>query len=57
MKVSRDFVDYLQDLFGQLGLVRVRAMFGGAGVYIDDLMFGLLDRDETLYRKRSLNPT
>jgi DNA transformation protein len=49
VKVSRDFVDYLQDLFGQLGQVRVRAMFGGAGVYIDDLMFGLLDRDETLY--------
>ena len=49
MKVSPDFVDHLQDLFGQLGQVRVRAMFGGAGVYLDDLMFGLLDRDETIY--------
>lgn len=49
MKVSREFVDFLQDLFGALGVVRVRSMFGGVGIYIDDLMFGFLDRDETIY--------
>ena len=49
MKVSAAFVDYLQDLFGALGVVRVRSMFGGVGIYIDELMFGFLDRDETIY--------
>ena len=49
MKVSPGFVDHLNDLFGALGAVRVRPMFGGAGVYIDKLMFALLDRDEGIY--------
>jgi len=49
MKVSPEFLDHLQDLFGALGRVRARSMFGGVGLYIDDLMFGLLDRDETIH--------
>ncbi len=49
MKVSPGFLDYLQDLFGALGTVRARSMFGGVGVYIDELMFAFLDRDETIY--------
>ena len=49
MKVGPAFVDYLNDLFAALGPVRVRPMFGGAGVYAGELMFGFLDRDETIY--------
>ena len=49
MKVSPGFVDYLNDLFAALGPVRVRPMFGGVGVYAGELMFGFLDRDETIY--------
>ena len=49
MKVGPEFVAYLQDLFGTLGRVRVKPMFGGAGVYLGELMIGFLDRDETLY--------
>ena len=49
MKASPEFVAYLQELFGQLGRVRVKSMFGGAGVYAGELMIGLLDHDETLY--------
>ncbi len=49
MKASPEFVAYLQELFGALGPVRVKSMFGGAGVYAGELMIGLLDRDETLY--------
>ena len=33
--------DAIRDLFAGLGEVRVRKMFGGQGVYRDDLMFGL----------------
>jgi DNA transformation protein and related proteins len=33
--------DAIRDLFAALGPVRVRKMFGGQGIYRDDLMFGL----------------
>jgi DNA transformation protein len=49
VKVAPELLAWLQDLFGALGPVRARPMFGGAGVYVGDLMIGLLDRDETLY--------
>ncbi len=49
MKVTAAFVEHLNDLFAALGPIRARPMFGGAGVYAGDLMFGLLDRDETVY--------
>jgi DNA transformation protein len=49
VKTSPEFVAYLQDLFGALGPVRVKSMFGGAGVYLGEHMIGFLDRDETLY--------
>ena len=43
-----EFCDYLVDLLVPLGDVRVRSMFGGYGVYLGQLMFGLVD-DDTLY--------
>lgn len=44
------FNDFVLELFGGLGPVRIRRMFGGAGVYAGDVMFALID-DETLYLK------
>lgn len=34
--------DYLQELFSSLGRVAVRRMFGGAGIFADGLMIGLV---------------
>jgi DNA transformation protein len=48
MGVSRDFAAYVQELFAPLGVIRVKQMFGGAGVYADDLMFALI-HDDALY--------
>jgi DNA transformation protein len=48
MAVSKTFAEFLRDQLGGLGEVSVRRMFGGAGVYCDGLMFGLV-ADETLY--------
>ena len=42
------FGEFLQDELRPLGQVTVRRMFGGAGVYCDGLMFGLV-ADDTLY--------
>ena len=40
--------EFIRDLFAPFGPVAVRRMFGGAGVYCDGLMFGLVS-DDTLY--------
>ncbi len=45
MAVSDEGVAFVQDVFVALGPVRVRKMFGGAGVYADDLMFAIWDDD------------
>ena len=38
------------DLFESFGTIRLRAMFGGEGIYRDDVMFGLVF-DERIYLK------
>ena len=37
--------DDLVEMFAGLGAVKVRRMFGGAGVYTDGIMFALMTRD------------
>ena len=48
MAAGGSFAEFLQDQLRPLGHVTVRRMFGGAGVYCDGLMFGLVS-DDTLY--------
>jgi DNA transformation protein len=48
--LSAEFADHLRDLFGALGPVETRRMFGGAGVYLGDAMIALVI-DDTLYMK------
>ncbi len=50
MSISAEFRDHVLDLLADLGAVRARAMFGGAGLYLDDTMFALIARD-VLYFK------
>ncbi len=42
--------DYIRELFAEFGTVHVRRMFGGAGIYADEVMFGLIS-DELIYLK------
>jgi DNA transformation protein and related proteins len=37
--------DHISELFAQFRPVSVRRLFGGAGLYADGMMFGLLSRD------------
>lgn len=50
MALSPEFSEHLHDLFGRLGPIRTRRMFGGAGVYLGEAMFALVV-DDTLYMK------
>lgn len=39
------FHAFVKELFAGMGPVQIKRMFGGAGVYADGVMFGLLDSD------------
>ena len=48
--MAADFVAHCLELLSPLGTVRARRMFGGHGLYCDDLFFGLIASD-CLYLK------
>jgi len=50
MAVSDEFVDYVVDQLSNWAEVSVRRMFGGAGLYRDGRMFGLI-ADDVAYLK------
>jgi DNA transformation protein and related proteins len=50
LSVSASFKEFLIEQMAGFGPVTIRAMFGGAGVMRDGLMFALID-DEVLYLK------
>ena len=43
-------VEFIRELFSEFGTVQVRRMFGGAGLYADGVMFGLVS-DDLIYLK------
>jgi DNA transformation protein len=47
---SQDFVDFVLEQMSLFGPVSAKRMFGGHGLYIDGLMFALID-DDRLYLK------
>lgn len=49
MAVSEEFLTYVLDQLSELGVTH-RKMFGGAGLYRDKKIFGLI-ADETVYLK------
>ncbi len=47
---EKEFVSYVVELMQSIGPVRARAMFGGHGVFLEQLMFGLV-ADSVLFLK------
>jgi DNA transformation protein len=50
MAVSREYLDFLLEQLAPLGHVVSRRMFGGVGLYHEELFFGLIS-DDVLYLK------
>lgn len=50
MPVSQEYLDYVIDQLIGLGSVKSKRMFGGAGLYLDGVFFGLV-ADDALYFK------
>jgi DNA transformation protein and related proteins len=48
--VSQAFRDHVADLLAPFGSVKIKLMFGGAGIYFKERMFGLI-ADERIYLK------
>lgn len=50
MSVSPEYREWVLEQLREVGPVTGRAMFGGYGLYLDGLFFGLID-DDVLYLK------
>jgi DNA transformation protein len=50
MAVSREYMDFVADAMAGIGDVRVKRMFGGAGVFKNDLMFALIAGDGLYFK-------
>ncbi len=50
MAADPALIAHLRDLFAGLGVIGVRPMFSGAGLYLGDAMFGLVARDTVYLR-------
>ncbi|HUS97732.1 MAG TPA: TfoX/Sxy family protein [Hyphomicrobiaceae bacterium] len=50
MAVNESYLEFVREQLAGVGPIAIKRMFGGAGVFSDGLMFGLI-ADETLYFK------
>lgn len=50
MPPSASHLDYLKDLFSAFGVITIRKMFGGAGIYCDGAIFAITG-DEGVWLK------
>lgn len=48
MTVTQSYREYIAEQLASLGVVTLKRMFGGVGLYYDGKMFGLID-DDTVY--------
>lgn len=50
MAVSNEFIDLVLEQLESLGHATARRMFGGAGLYVDGLIMGILDDDRVYFK-------
>ena len=54
--MKSSFVDYVvDDLLADVGGVKARAMFGGHGIYKNDLMFAIIVENELYFKVGGIN--
>lgn len=55
MPVSDDYITYVLDQLGGIGELRVKRMFGGAGIYCGEFFFAILVDDELYFKVNDQN--
>ena len=48
--MNESFLEFIREQFSIIGPILVKRMFGGAGIYLDGVMFGLI-ADDVVYLK------
>lgn len=48
--VDNSFVEYVKDLLSSYGFIRARSMFGGYGIYCDNVIFAIIINDELYFK-------
>ncbi len=48
--VLSGFAEYIQDLLSEFGVIKIRRMFGGYGVYKNDLIIAIIAEDEIYFK-------
>lgn len=49
-----EYADYLHDLLQPLGRIRLRRMFGGYGIYADEVFFALVIAEQLYFKTDAL---
>jgi DNA transformation protein len=57
MSVSDDYIAFVQDQLSGLGMIQVKRMFGGAGLYSDNLFFAIIENDTLRFKVDDSNRT
>lgn len=55
MPVGDSYREWLLEQFDRVRPVRAKRMFGGLGLYADDVFFGVVDDDTTFFRTGDSN--
>ena len=55
MRVSASFRDFVLDQLAGMDGLRARAMFGGVGIYAEDVFFGILAADVVFFKVDDTN--
>ncbi len=55
MAKRNDFTDWVEEQLSPLGTIRLKSMFGGIGVYCDEVFFALIDDDVLYFKADDLN--
>jgi len=55
MSLSPGYQAYALEILGRAAPVTAKTMFGGAGLYLDGLIFGLLDDDRVYFKADATN--
>jgi len=55
MSVSDDYIDFIIDQLSPLGAIKVKRMFGGAGLYSEGIFFALIENDTLRFKVDATN--
>lgn len=55
MPKRTDFTNWVEEQLAPLGVIRIKSMFGGFGIYADELFFAIIDDDVLFLKTDELN--